>query len=45
MNDRFHALITEGSGNRALQRAVALNDKLPCAPASAMVPMQSVVGR
>jgi GntR family transcriptional regulator, vanillate catabolism transcriptional regulator len=40
MNDRFHALVLEGSGNRALQRAVALNDKLPFAPASAMLPMQ-----
>jgi GntR family transcriptional regulator, vanillate catabolism transcriptional regulator len=43
MNDRFHALILEASGNRALQRAVALNDKLPFAPASAMLPMQSSV--
>jgi len=41
MNDRFHALVLEASGNRALQRAVALNDKLPFAPASAMLPMQS----
>jgi GntR family transcriptional regulator of vanillate catabolism len=40
-NDRFHALILEASGNRALQRAVAMNDKLPFAPASAMLPMQS----
>lgn len=40
-NDRFHALILEACGNRALQRAVALNDKLPFAPASAMLPMQS----
>lgn len=40
MNDRFHALILEASGNRALQRAVQLNDKLPFAPASAMLPMQ-----
>ena len=40
-NDRFHALILEASGNRALQRAVTLNDKLPFAPASAMLPMQS----
>lgn len=43
MNDRFHALILEASGNRALQRAVALNDKLPFAPASAMLPMQGAV--
>ncbi len=40
MNDRFHAIILEASGNRALQRAVAMNDKLPFAPASAMLPMQ-----
>jgi GntR family transcriptional regulator of vanillate catabolism len=32
MNDRFHALILDACGNRALQRAVALNDKLPFAP-------------
>jgi GntR family transcriptional regulator of vanillate catabolism len=43
MNDRFHALILQASGNRALQRAVALNDKLPFAPASAMLPMQGTV--
>lgn len=42
-NDRFHALILEGSGNRALQRAIALNDKLPFAPASGMLPMQSTL--
>lgn len=40
-NDRFHALVLQACGNRALQRAVALNDKLPFAPASAMLPMQS----
>lgn len=40
MNDRLHALILEACGNRALLRAVALNDKLPFAPASAMLPMQ-----
>lgn len=44
MNDRFHALVLQGSGNRALQRAVALNDRLPFAPASAMLPMQGSVG-
>lgn len=43
MNDRFHALILQASGNRALQRAVELNDKLPFAPASAMLPMQGSV--
>lgn len=39
-NDRFHALILEACGNHALQRAMAVNDKLPFAPASAMLPMQ-----
>lgn len=43
MNDRFHALILGACGNRALQRAVALNNKLPFAPASAMLPMQGTV--
>ena len=43
MNDRFHALVLAACGNRALQRAVALNDKLPFAPASAMLPMQGTV--
>jgi len=43
MNDRFHALLLEACGNRALQRAVALNDKLPFAPASAMLPMQGTL--
>ena len=43
MNDRFHALILSACGNTALQRAVALNDKLPFAPASAMLPMQGAV--
>ena len=42
-NDRFHALILSACGNRALQRAVALNDKLPFAPASAMLPMQGTL--
>lgn len=40
MNDRFHALLIEACGNRALQRAIALNNKLPFAPASALMPMQ-----
>ena len=43
MNDRFHACILAASGNRALQRAVALNNRLPFAPASAMLPMQGTV--
>ncbi|WP_374608988.1 GntR family transcriptional regulator [Diaphorobacter nitroreducens] len=40
MNDRFHALLIDACGNRALQRAVALNNRLPFAPPSAMLPMQ-----
>ena len=43
MNDRFHNLVLVASGNRALQRAVALNNRLPFAPASAMLPMQGSV--
>ena len=43
MNDRFHRLVIEASGNHALQRALALNDKLPFAAASAMLPMQSAL--
>jgi GntR family transcriptional regulator of vanillate catabolism len=43
MNDRFHALILQASGNRALQRAIAVNNALPFAPASAMLPMQSTL--
>lgn len=43
MNDRFHAAILAASGNRALQRAVALNNRLPFAPASAMLPMQGTL--
>ncbi|MFO1330812.1 MAG: GntR family transcriptional regulator [Rubrivivax sp.] len=45
MNDRFHGLILQACGNKALQRAVALNDKLPFAPASAMLPMQGHLDR
>lgn len=43
MNDRFHALILQASGNRALQRAITLNNRQPFAPASAMLPMQGAV--
>ena len=43
MNDRLHNLVLVASGNRALQRAVALNNRLPFAPASAMLPMQGSV--
>jgi GntR family transcriptional regulator of vanillate catabolism len=41
MNDKFHALIVEGAGNEALARAIEVNNHLPFAPASAMLPMQS----
>lgn len=44
MNDRLHEAIVQACGNRALQRALALNDKLPFAQASAMLPMQGAVG-
>ena len=43
VNDRFHGLILEASGNRALQRAIALNSKLPFAHASALLPMQGAL--
>jgi GntR family transcriptional regulator of vanillate catabolism len=41
MNNRFHDLIVRGCGNAALVRAIELNNRLPFAPASAMLPMQS----
>lgn len=41
MNDRFHDLIVQGCGNAALARAIEINNRLPFAPASAMLPMQS----
>lgn len=41
MNDRFHALIVGAAGNAALARAIELNNRLPFAAASAMLPMQS----
>jgi GntR family transcriptional regulator, vanillate catabolism transcriptional regulator len=37
MNGRFHRAIVEASGNRALQAALALNDKLPFASAHAVL--------
>lgn len=43
MNDRFHGLILDASGNLALQRAIAMNNRLPFAPASAMLPMQGAL--
>jgi GntR family transcriptional regulator of vanillate catabolism len=41
MNNRFHDLISQGCGNAALARAIEINNRLPFAPASAMLPMQS----
>lgn len=41
MNNRFHDLIVRGCANAALARAVEINNRLPFAPASAMLPMQS----
>ncbi len=43
MNNRFHKLIVEGSGNAALIRAIEMNNRLPFAAASAMLPMQSAI--
>jgi len=43
MNNRFHKLIVEGSGNAALIRAIDMNNRLPFAAASAMLPMQSAI--
>lgn len=41
MNERFHALFVEGSGNLALVRAMEMLNRQPFAAASAMLPMQS----
>jgi len=41
MNTRLHGLLVEGCGNQALARAIEINNRLPFAPASAMLPMQS----
>ncbi|EKS70267.1 MULTISPECIES: GntR family transcriptional regulator [Burkholderiaceae] len=43
MNNRFHKLLVEGSGNAALIRAIEVNNRLPFAAASAMLPMQSAL--
>ncbi len=40
MNERFHALILAACNNKALQRAIAANDRLPLASATALLPMQ-----
>ena len=41
MNNRLHDLITANCGNAALARAIEINNRLPFAPASATLPMQS----
>ena len=43
MNNRLHKLIVDGSGNAALMRAIEMNNRLPFAAASAMLPMQSAI--
>lgn len=43
MNTRFHQLFVEASGNSALIRAIEMNNRLPFAAASAMLPMQSTI--
>ena len=43
MNNRFHKLVVDGSGNAALIRAIDMNNRLPFAAASAMLPMQSAI--
>lgn len=40
MNDRLHGLVVDAAGNAALARAIELNNRLPFAAASAMLPMQ-----
>ena len=41
MNDRLHGLVVDGCGNGALKHLIEINNRLPFAPASAMLPMQS----
>jgi GntR family transcriptional regulator of vanillate catabolism len=43
MNNRFHGLLVDGSGNTALARAIETLNGLPFAAASAMLPMQSSI--
>jgi GntR family transcriptional regulator of vanillate catabolism len=40
VNTHFHQLVVQGSGNGALIRAIELNNRLPFAAPSAMLPMQ-----
>ncbi|VCU72556.1 putative HTH-type transcriptional regulator YdfH [Pigmentiphaga humi] len=41
MNDRFHQLIIDAAGNFALSRAIEMNNRLPFASPSTMLPMQN----
>jgi GntR family transcriptional regulator of vanillate catabolism len=41
MNDRFHQLIVDAAGNSALSRAIDMNNRLPFAAPSTMLPMQN----
>lgn len=43
LNNRFHRAIVEGCGNAALIRVIEMNNRLPFAAASAMLPMQSAI--
>ncbi len=43
MNDRFHQLIIQGSGNVVLKRVMDMLNRQPFAAASAMLPMQSSI--
>jgi GntR family transcriptional regulator, vanillate catabolism transcriptional regulator len=43
MNNRLHQLVVDASGNAALIRAIDMNNRLPFAAASAMLPMQSAL--
>ncbi len=44
MNDHFHELLVQYSGNLALMRAIELNNRLPFAAASATLPMHASTG-
>lgn len=41
MNDRFHKLVIDAAGNFALARAIEMNNRLPFASPSTMLPMQN----
>ncbi len=42
MNDSFHQLIVDAAGNYALSRAIEMNNRLPFASPSTMLPMQNI---